>query len=92
MDIANKHDVLVRQIEKIGEALSVACNLKAICDLVAFSPLIADQVGQSFAAHAYNPVAVVLIDSVLLRVVALWDKPQEDDSIHTNSFPAVSSF
>lgn len=90
MDIANKHDVLVRQIEKIGEALSVACNLKATCDIVSFSPLIAAQVGQSFAAHAYNPVAVVLIDSVLLRVVALWDKPQEDGSNHTNSFPAVS--
>lgn len=89
MEVTTKFDILDRQIEKIGKALAVACNLKATCDLVAFSPLLADQVGTSFAAHAYNPVPVVLVESVLLRVVALWDSPKEPEAKQTNSFPAV---
>lgn len=82
--------LIERQIARMGRTLAVVCNLKASCDYVVFSPLLTGQVGKSFAAHAFNPLQVVLIESVLLRVISLWDEPLDKDVEHSNTFPAAA--
>lgn len=89
MNVAPEIATLERQAEKIGETLRIVCNLRATCEHVAFSPLLAEQVGESFAAHAFNPVPVVLLEGILIRLVALWDKSTINDATDANSFPAA---
>ncbi|MBA4132567.1 MAG: hypothetical protein C0519_14225 [Hyphomicrobium sp.] len=84
-------DLLKRQLEAIADALSIICSIKSTVDIVMFSPLLAEQVGRSCAAHAFNSFQQALFESVIIRLLALWEKPQKTEESLSNSFPAVVS-
>jgi hypothetical protein len=84
-------EVLRRQLDAIADALSIICSIKSSVDIVMFSPLLAEQVGRSYAAHAFNTFQQALFESVIIRLLALWEKPQKTEESLTNSFPAVVS-
>ena len=72
------------KMQRIASELRWLISLHENNALVVYSPLLADQIPKSFAARAFGVVQDSMLYLEIVRLCALWDKPElENFSIPT---------
>jgi|KBSSwiStaDraftv2_1062776.scaffolds.fasta_scaffold1173071_1 hypothetical protein len=79
--------------KKMDKVLAHAIDLAALHEnnaIVVFSPILAEQIPRSYAAHAFNVFQHVMHDFELVRLCALWDSPRSAQD-ETESIPRATT-
>jgi hypothetical protein len=67
-----------KKIEKVLDQVLALAAIHENNAFVVFSPKLADQIPRSYAAHAFGFLQHAMHDLELVRLCALWDKPDPD--------------
>jgi hypothetical protein len=63
------------KVSKLTERVLDAVNLSAVCDHFLYSNTLSSQIPRSYAGHAFAATQQALFQQLIIRTVALWDKP-----------------
>ena len=75
------------QVSKLTERVVEVVNLAAVCDHFVYSNSLSGQIPRSYAGHAYEVTQQALFRQLIIRIIALWEKPE----LNSVSIPTVTS-
>lgn len=83
--VSQRIEAAKERIERLTERVIEVIDLSSVCDHFVYSSLLSGQIPRSYAGHAYATTQRALFQQLLIRTVALWDKPDSN----AVSIPAV---
>ena len=66
-------------ISKLTDRVIDVVNLSAVCDYFVYSDTLSSQIPRSYAGHAFDATKQALFQQLIIRTVALWDKPDRNN-------------
>lgn len=82
---ADRADLAATKIDRVIDLTTTLIQTHGNNQVINFSPLLSEQIPQSYGAHAFNDFQRGMFVHELTRLVALWDKPD----LEKNSIPTV---
>jgi AbiU2 len=91
MDIDERIAIASGKVEKIIGLLRTLIQVRANNEFLLYSSSFSNQVGQSYAANAFNILTTCLYETEITRLCAIWDAARDEQQARDrNSLPAIS--